>query len=240
MRSALFLLLAWLPLSAATQERVLIAVASNFAKAMTALQQDFQTSGSVQLNISYGSSGKHYAQILNGAPYDLFLAADRQRPSQLQRYLNTGGDSRKTYAIGQLVLWQPNVTGSTGPEALSNQARLAIANPKLAPYGLAAKQTLTALQKIGSDQPQLLIAESVGQAMQYVFSGNAALGFVAYAQILGQPKNNYWRVPENLHEPIEQQALLLSSAPAAKEFFDYLSSPAAQKIIQSHGYLPSH
>ncbi|MDD9892555.1 MAG: molybdate ABC transporter substrate-binding protein [Gammaproteobacteria bacterium] len=221
----------------AKDNSLLLAVASNFASPMQALAKQFESETGITLKVSLGSSGKHFAQISNGAPYDLFLAADAERPALLEAKNIGLPNSRFTYAIGQLALWQLGATEQVTANQLTDATRIAIANPKLAPYGLAAIQTLEKLGLQSSLKAALVTAENVSQARQYVYSRNAALGFVALSQVLDQPASEYWLVPQHYHQAIEQQAIVLSDRPEAQQLKAFLLSPATQRIIERYGYL---
>ena len=199
----------------ATEIRV--AVASNFTRAMTDLAHRFETNTGDKVNLVFGSTGKHYAQIINGAPFDAFFAADSKRPSRLEEQAYAVAGSRFTYATGKLILWSPKA-GNVGPAAKvltdGNFYYLAIANPKLAPYGRAAKEVLQSRGLWQAMQGKTVRGENIGQAFQFVKSGNAELGFIAYSQVKlpGQPvTGSYWLVPQELYTPIEQQAVLLKN-----------------------------
>lgn len=238
--------LAWaLP---APAEPVYVAVASNFLLPAKLLAERYEETSGQQITISSGSTGKLYAQIVNGAPYAIFLAANASEPKRLEtRGLAVAG-SRFTYAIGRLVLWSldpDRVTREKGADLIRNRdfARLAIPNPKIAPYGAAAFQTIRAL---GVDPDilgkRLVRGENVSQAYQFVAAGNADLGFVALSQLSDperSPEGSHWLIPDNLHEPIEQQAVLLTRAaedPAAEAFFEHLRSAEAAALIRAYGY----
>lgn len=227
--------------AAAAADTLRIAVASNFANAIAALAEHFEAQTGHTLSISFGSTGKHYAQIINGAPFDLFLAADAERPERLEREGRTIGNSRHTYAVGRLVVWAPQHDRLDLPAALSSDGvgRIAIANPRLAPYGRAAREALIALDLWEPLRPRLVRGENVGQAFQFVFSGNADIGFVASAQLkasAGGMRGARWAVPASLHAPIEQQAVLLRDSSAGRAFLAYLQSDVAQTLIQDAGY----
>lgn len=235
------ILLGLLPFSTSAEE-LRLAVASNFKSAMEALVRDFEGLGGHELSVSYGSTGKHYAQIVNGAPFDVFLAADAERPRRLENDGYGVAGSRFTYAIGTLVLWSPRKNHfSDGARALleGDFRFLAMANPLTAPYGAAAEQTLRRLGVWDELQDCIVRGENIGQAFGYVASGNAELGFVALSQLAGlgeAERGSTWLVPGSLHDPIEQQAILLADRPAAREFFDYLRSESAAAVIRAHGY----
>ena len=223
-----------------------VAVASNFLSAAKVLKADFEQRSSYQVNLVAGSTGKHYAQIFNGAPFDLFLAADARRPRLLEQQGRAVAGSRFSYAIGQLVLWSadPHLVDDQGKVlATDNYQRLAMANTKLAPYGRAAQQVLEALDQLPGASKEILRGENINQAFQFVHSGNAELGFVALSQLTlmarkngDQPLGSYWLVPGHLYDAIEQQVVQLSDTPAAGAFLAYLKSPAGRKIIARSGY----
>ncbi|PIE02241.1 MAG: molybdate ABC transporter substrate-binding protein [Acidobacteria bacterium] len=220
-----------------------IAVASNFSEAMKALAARYEEKTGLTVVISAGSSGKHYAQITHGAPFDLFFSADRLRPKLLEQENRIVQGSRVTYALGQLVLWSPNpkLIDSNG-EILKDISfsHIAIANPKLAPYGLAAQQTLQALNLWESMKDKLVLGENIGQTYQFVKSGNASLGFLAHSQIIrpgDAGRGSFWKVPENLYQPIEQQAVQLTDHPHAAAFLKFMKSKEALDLVHQYGYL---
>jgi molybdate transport system substrate-binding protein len=224
-----------------------LAVASNFVNTAQVLVLKFSEQTPYKVSISAASTGKFYAQIRQAAPFDVFLSADRQTP---ERLANEGFAIKETlfdYARGRLVFVSQAPGSSTSAEQLLRQAqfkKLAIANPELAPYGLAAKQTLEALGLLPKVQPRLVMGENIGQAAHFVFSGNADAGLLPRAfalETLEQKKlyQNSWLVPELLHQPIIQTAVLLTRGQhnqAARAFMQYLQLPEAQGIITSHGY----
>lgn len=230
------------PLQAAT---VNVAVASNFAATLRLLATAFNRESGHQLRISSASTGKLYAQIVQGAPYDVFLAADSDRPERLVHSGLAVADSRFTYARGRLLLWGPR-SGFAGDGAeILTQGRfrhLAIANPKTAPYGVAARQTLESLDLWEAIEPRLVRGENIGQAFQYVASGAAELGLVSRSQptALNAGAGYGWPVPSHLHTPIRQQAVLLmrgADNPAATTFLTFLRSDTAAALIAEAGYL---
>lgn len=224
--------------SIAIAAQIRVAVASNFAAAAKILQAQFQAQSQHTLSLSFGSTGKHYAQIKNGAPFDLFLAADAERPERLEREGFAVADNRFTYAVGQLVLWSSS-TRDLDEDTLSQGdfRYLAIANPKLAPYGRAAKQVLESLGLFAQLKDQMVYGENVGQAFAFVYSANAELGFVAQSQVLDKAAGeSYWKVPQTYYDPIEQQAILLSNNPAAAEFLLFLKNEKAKTIIANAGF----
>jgi len=190
----------------------------------------------------FGSTGKHYAQIKNGAPFDAFFAADVRRPEHLEKEGVALPGSRFTYAVGKVVLWSPR-TGYVDPQASVLERgefhHLAIANPKFAPYGKAAQEVLQERGLWGRLSGRLVRGENIGQTFQFVNSGNAELGFVAYSQVKrpNQPiEGSFWEVPQALYTPIEQQAVLLKDNEVARAFLSFVRSDEALKIIRDHGY----
>ena len=220
-----------------------IAVASNFAPAARQIGTQFEAETGHRVVLVAGSTGKHYAQIRKGAPFDLFFAADSHRPALLEEEGFGVPGSRFTYAVGKLVLWSSKPDRPVaGAEALESQEfrYLAIANPKLAPYGQAARQVLVSLGIWEALQGRLVFGENVGQAFHFVSSGNAELGFVALSQLSRsssaiQP-GSHWRVEVDLYDPIEQQALLVVESSAAQSFVDFVKSARGRSLIESFGY----
>lgn len=221
-----------------------VAVAANFAAPAKALIDRFMKTSEHQITLSTGSTGKLYAQIEHGAPFEVFLAADQERPARLEEQGLGVYGSRFTYAVGKLVLWsaQPELVDHHGDILKQGDfARLAIANPKLAPYGAAARETLQKLGVWSQVQPKLVMGENIAQTHQFVSTGNAELGFVALSQIQGEdkPTGSYWQVPGSLHTPIRQDAVLLARGKhneAAKQLLQYLRSEPAKALIESYGY----
>jgi molybdate transport system substrate-binding protein len=230
------------PLKAAT---VNVAVASNFAATLRLLATAFNRESGHQLRISSASTGKLYAQIVQGAPYDVFLAADSDRPERLVHLGLAAGDSRFTYARGRLLLWSPRSGFAGDGVEILTQGRfrhLAIANPKTAPYGVAARQALESLGLWETIEPRLVRGENIGQTFQYVASGAAELGLVSRSQLpaLNAGAGYDWPVPSHLHTPIRQQAVLLARGagnPAATDFLIFLRSDIAAALIAEAGYL---
>ena len=218
---------------AASKGEALVAVAANFARVAESLKPVFEASTGYSVIFASGSTGKLYAQITNGAPYDMLLAADQMRPQLLEQ---AGlGWERQTYARGLLTLWQPE-TGGIGEDTLrqGDFVHLAIANPALAPYGLAAREALMAMGLWEALQGRIVMGQNVGQAFALVASGNAELGLVAQSYATGQGAG--WPVPEGLYSPILQDAVLLSDNPAAVAFMAFLATEPAQEIIRAAGY----
>lgn len=239
------LLISQIGISAAAELKV--AVASNFAPTLKTLAFEFSKQTDQKILISAGSTGKLYSQILQGAPYDIFMAADGQRPQKLQKAGLAVDNIRFTYAIGQLVLWGgnsvPNYTDSNKQyftKRLKNHdfGYLAMANPKVAPYGLAALQVLEGLKLYGHLRGKIVRGENVGQTFHFVETGNAQFGFVALAQLIKTQKSvhSYWLVQQGLYTPIEQQLVLLKDSPQGHQFVAFLKSAEAKAIIQSDGY----
>jgi molybdate transport system substrate-binding protein len=219
-----------------------VATASNFRSAMTTLAREFeQTSGHRVVPI-YGSTGKHFAQIINGAPFDAFFAADTRRPERLEQDGLTVPGSRFTYARGRLVLWSPRTAYVDDHGHVLRQGKfrhLAIANPELAPYGAAARDVLESLGLWQTLSQRLVQGENIGQAFLFVRSGNAELGFVAWSQLASgaQPvEGSFWQVPENLYHPVDQQAVALTDSEATRTFMSFIRSEEAARIIRDHGY----
>jgi molybdate transport system substrate-binding protein len=226
-------------------DEVQVAVASNFAAPMKRIAADFAQDTGHQAQLAFGSTGKLYAQIRNGAPFEVFLAADDETPARLEKEGLAVPGSRFTYAVGRLALWsaQPGLVDTKG-EVLKRGgfAHLAIANPKLAPYGAAAIETLTALGLFDALRPKFVQGENIAQTHQFVVSGNAPLGFVALAQVTQDGRlasGSAWIVPAELHRPIRQDAALLDKGrgkPAAAALLDYLRGDKARAVIRGFGY----
>ncbi|MEM9572504.1 MAG: molybdate ABC transporter substrate-binding protein [Pseudomonadota bacterium] len=218
-------------------------MATNFKTTLEKLQTDFEARSGYALNLVSGSTGKLYAQIVNGAPYDVFLAADQARPERLVEDGQANGASRFTYAHGGLALWGPARDDVT-PDTLweTDVTRFALANPDLAPYGAASVQLLDRYERRDVFEPHLVYGESIGQTFAFLSTGNAELGFVAASQVLALPepdRGGYWLVPRQLHDPIAQDAVLLKRGTGnrvAAAFLTYLRSDDARKIIRESGY----
>lgn len=228
-------------LASARADEIHVAVASNFTAAMQTIAARFEAQSGERVVLAFGSTGRHYAQIVNGAPFDAFFAADARRPALLEQAGLAVPGSRFTYARGRLVLWSPRAgyVDAQG-EVLDNGFRhLAIANPRLAPYGRAAEEVLRALGLWSRVYDRLVRGENVAQAFQFVASGNAELGFVAAAQ-LKQPGagvgGSRWEVPESLYSPITQQAVLLADKAAARALLAYVRGPEGRRLVEQYGY----
>lgn len=226
---------------------VSVAVAANFAGTLDELGSAFHAVSGHTLRLSAGSTGKLYAQIRNGAPFDVLLAANAEHPRRLEQDGLAVAGSRFTYARGQLALWSrdPGRVDGAGQVLHAGAFRhLAIANPAIAPYGAAAQQALERLGLWERLAPRIVRGEDIGQTFQFVRSGNAEIGLVALAQIRqleGGARGSWWLVPAGLYDPIEQQAVLLARGgdnPAARALLEFLRGRAARAIIQAHGYAP--
>ena len=222
-----------------------VAVAANFAAPMEEIAQAFNKATGHQLKISAGASGKFYAQIRNGAPFQVFLSADDEKPARLEKDGLAVPGSRFTYAIGKLVLWSanPNLVDANGKILESYRFnKLAIANPKTAPYGAAAIETLSALKLKSRLEPKFVMGENISQTYQFVDSGNAQIGFIALSQVTRNNQlrsGSLWLVPEQLYAPIRQDAVLLvagQDSVAARQLLFFLKSDTALRIIKSYGY----
>jgi len=229
-------------LSPARADDIRLAVSSNFSEPIREIARQFEKRTGHRVDISLGSTGKHYTQILNGAPFDIFFAADATHTERLEREKRAIADSRFTYAIGKIVLWSPTpgVVDHDGQVLTHGSFRhLAIANPDLAPYGKAAAEVLSARQVRDKLASRLVRGENISQTLQFVKSGAAELGFVAYSQVRhadGAVDGSFWLPPTSLYQPIEQQAVLLTDRDAARAFMTFVKSAAARRIIVTYGY----
>ncbi len=224
---------------------VQVAVAANFAAPLQAIASQFEADSGYRVIAAYGATGQLYAQISNGAPFEVLLAADQETPARLEAEGLALAGSRFTYATGELVLWsaRPGYVDEQGQVLRQGGFHhLAIANPKAAPYGAAA---LSVLEHLGLRQTlatKLVEGQSIGQALQFVASGNAELGFVALSQVYLDGRISHgsaWRVPAELHAPLRQDALLLvrgAGNPAALALLEYLKGPQAAQIMRAYGY----
>jgi molybdate transport system substrate-binding protein len=224
---------------------VQVAVAANFAGPFEKIAADFAAETGHKAIASVGATGKFYAQIKNGAPFEVLLAADDETPKKLIAEADGVAGSQFTYARGKLVLWSatPGLVDDKGAVLTkSDITHIAICDPKLAPYGLAAEEALKASKLYDIVKPKFVTAESIAQAFQFVASGNAEIGFVALSQVAvpGKPQQgSYWIVPANLYSPIQQDALLLKKGeanPAAIALLKYLKGDKARAVIKSYGY----
>ena len=225
-------------------EEVVAAVAANFAAAMARIEPGFEQTTGHQLTLVLGSSGKLTAQIQQGAPFDVLLSADVERPELLAKSGLGVPASRFTYATGRLALWSPDPRAISADGAAYLRAgsfrHLAIANPAVAPYGVAARQVLEKLGLWTTVQDRIVRGEDIGQVYAMVASGAAEAGFVALSTVLTGPKpGSQWTVPQDLYPPLQQDAILVTRArnnPAARALLDYLKSPPARAMIAELGY----
>ncbi|MNH11578.1 Molybdate-binding periplasmic protein precursor [compost metagenome] len=244
-RFALAALATFMTFNSAWADEVQVAVAANFTAPIQAIAKDFEKDTGHTLVAAYGATGQFYAQIKNGAPFEVFLAADDSTPAKLENEGASVKGSRFTYATGTLALWSatPGYVDDKGEVLKKNSFKhLAIANPKAAPYGLAATQVLDKLQLTDAIKGKIVEGQSITQAFQFVSTGNAELGFVALSQIYKDGKvttGSAWIVPSTLHDPIRQDAVILNKgkdSAAAKALVEYLKGPKAAAVIKSYGY----
>ncbi|MGZ8173233.1 MULTISPECIES: molybdate ABC transporter substrate-binding protein [Methylobacter] len=236
------LLLATSISSAAT---TLVAVAANFAKPMTEIAEAFEKSTGHKANLSFGSSGKFVSQFENGGPFEVFLSADDKGPIKLEQSGLAVPNTRFTYALGKLVLWSatPGLVDVQG-QVLSKGGfkHIALADPKLAPYGAAAVEVMKNRGLFDKLQPLFVQGENIAQTHQFVSTGNAELGFVAFSQVIDNGKiagGSGWIIPSDLYKPIRQDAILMKAGaenPAAPALLNFLKSPEALAIIRKYGY----
>ena len=224
---------------------VQVAVAANFTEPAKQIAAEFTRDTGHLAKLSFGSTGKFYTQITNGAPFEMLLAADDSTPARLEREGHAVNGSRFTYAVGTLVLWSSKATFvDAGGEVLKSGRfnKLSIANPKTAPYGAAAVETLKKLNLLEAVQPKFVQGENISQTLQFVSTGNADLGFVALSQVFQDGRitgGSAWLVPAEMHDPILQDAVILKrgeSNPAASALQAYLKGDKARAIIRRFGY----
>jgi molybdate transport system substrate-binding protein len=219
-----------------------VAVAANFTEPAKEIAAAFKAKTGHTATLSFGASGQFYTQMAHGAPYEVFLSADAERPKKAEEEGLAVKGTRYTYAFGRLVLYSktPGLVDAKGAVLKSDKfAKLAIADPTAAPYGAAAIQTMRKLGIYDALASRIVRGSSITQAYQYVATGNAELGFVALSQVIDEPGGSRWVVPAADHAPIEQQAVLLKTGeknPAARAFVTFLKSPAAIAIIKRYGY----
>ena len=224
----------------AAAEPLRIAVASNFYSTLNLIKKEYEKNVPDSISLISGSTGKLYAQILHSAPYDIFMAGDSARPEKLERAGLIYPDSRTTYATGKIALWSPKQTGNHLLSLLQsgNFQKLAIANPKIAPYGQAARQVLEKLELYSSIKSKLVYGENISQTYQFVQSGGAELGFVALSQLM-QTHQHYWIIPDHYYKPLEQQLVILKSSnqrQRAQDFIEFLRQDTIRQLISSRGY----
>jgi len=244
-RNMLFALVVLILSPMACADEVQVAVAANFTAPMKAIAAEFEKATGHKAQLSFGATGKFYAQIRNGAPFQVFLSADDETPAKLEQEGLAVQGSRFTYAVGTLALWsaRPDFVDAKG-EVLSRGsfAHLAVANPKLAPYGAAAMETLDKLGLTSKLQAKFVQGENIAQTYQFVMSGNAELGFVALSQIMKDGRigsGSAWIVPAEMHRPIRQDAVILAPGrdnAAANALLRFLRTRAVLAIIRSYGY----
>jgi molybdate transport system substrate-binding protein len=244
MKTASLLALALFP-AAVLADEVQVAVAANFTAPLQQIAPGFEQATGHKIVPAFGATGKFYAQIRNGAPFEILLAADDETPTKLVKENAAVAGSQFTYAKGKLVLWSAKeaIVDAKG-EVLKKAGfdHLALANPKLAPYGAAAVEAMKALGVYDTLSPKFVTAENIGQTYQFVKSGNALLGFIALSQVTKENKitaGSAWVVPANLYQPIKQDAVMLEkgkSKPAAEALMKYLQGDQAKAVIKSYGY----
>jgi len=243
--TALATLIAAFAFSSANADEVQVAVAANFTAPIQAIAADFEKDTGHKLVAAYGATGQFYTQIKNGAPFEVFLSADDTTPQKLEAEGDTVKGSRFTYAVGTLALWsaKEGYVDDKGAVLKTNAYQhLSIANPKAAPYGLAATQVLAKLDLTDATKAKIVEGQSITQAYQFISTGNAELGFVALSQIYKDGKltsGSAWIVPADLHDPIKQDAVILNKGKdnaAAKALIEYLKGPKAAAVIKSYGY----
>ncbi|MDO8278298.1 MAG: molybdate ABC transporter substrate-binding protein [Burkholderiaceae bacterium] len=225
-------------------EQVQVAVAANFTAPMRKIAAAFEADTGHKAVLSFGATGKFYAQIRSGAPFQVFLSADEATPARLAKEGAAVAGSRFTYAIGRLALWsaEPGRVDDKGEVLRTALPRIAIAEPRLAPYGAAAVQTLTHMGLLQKLQPRFVTGESIAQVYQFAATGNATVGFVALSQIMidGRvARGSVWLVPAEWHAPIRQDAIILTPGkdkPGASALAAYLRGIKARAIMRSYGY----
>lgn len=230
----------------AQADAVSVAVAANFSGPMKRISAEFEKTSGHKVALSFGSTGKFYAQVKAGAPFEVLLAADDETPGKMEQEGMAVKDSHFTYAIGKLVLWSAKeaiVDGNGDILKRGSFEHLAVANPKLAPYGAAGVQTLQALSVYDAIAPKLVQGENIAQTYQFVATGNALLGFVALSQVIGEDgkakSGSAWIVPEKYYTQIRQDAVLLEKGKnktAAVELLKFLKTSYAARVIESYGY----
>lgn len=230
---------------AAHADEVQVAVAANFTAPMQKIAAEFEKDTGHRAVLAFGATGKFYAQISNGAPFEVFLAADDETPARLEKDALVVPGSRFTYAMGKLVLWSSREDGVDGRgEVLKTGAfrHIAVANPKAAPYGAAALQAMGRLGLLQALQPKFVQGENIAQTYQFIATGNAELGFIALSQVYKDGRiagGSAWLVPASLYDPIRQDAAILArgrSKPAATALVGYLKTDKVRAIIKSYGY----
>jgi molybdate transport system substrate-binding protein len=227
--------------SAAHADQTNVAVAANFTDAATEIAQAFKERTGHEAILSFGSTGQLYTQITQDAPFEVFLAADDERPRKAEGEGLAVPGSRFTYAIGKIVLWSkdPDLVQGEATLRRGDFTKIAIANPAAAPYGAAAVQAMRALGVYDPLEPKIVQGNNIAQTYQFVETANAELGFVALSQVVSADDGSRWEVPADLYEPIRQDAVLLENgadSEAAKAFVEFLRGPEAAPIIAKYGY----
>ncbi|SHF07608.1 molybdate transport system substrate-binding protein [Microbulbifer donghaiensis] len=238
-RALLLACLAFVPVAQATDCQLRVAAAASFRPALEALLPEFEATAQCKVQINSGSSGVLYQQALHGAPFDLFLSADRERPELLERQDKIVPGSRRTYALGLLALWLPDSAEKTSETIRGWSDTIVIADPKVAPFGVAARQVLQSLGLWDGKRAQLARAHNAGQAYLMLDAGHGQLGFVAASQMVAAGRDNYWLLPQDLYQPIEQQLVVLRqsrNADRAQALADYLLSGAVRARLAELGY----
>lgn len=217
------------------------AVAANFTRPAEELGKAFTAKTGDTVTFSFGATGQLYTQISQAAPFEVFLSADTKRPAQAVTEGLAVDGTAFTYAVGKVVLYSPSIDVTDGEAVLKADAfqHLSVADPKTAPYGAAGVETLEKLGLIEAVSAKLVTGENISQALQFIDSGNAELGFVALSQVIDKPATQVWRVPADLYAPILQDAVLTKAGennPAAKAFLEFLQSDEGKAIIEKYGY----
>jgi len=223
------------------RQEVRVAVAANFTEPVKEIGAMFEQASGDKLVLSFGATGQFYAQISQGAPFDVLLAADKATPDRAISEGHARAGSAYTYAVGKLVLFSKSGELVKGEATLKEArfANIAIANPLTAPYGVAAVETLRALGVYDAIQPKIVRGNNIAQTFQFIETGNAELGFIALSQVIFVPGGSRWIVPATLHTPIAQDAVLLRAGEnntAAKAFLAFLKGPEARAVIEKYGY----
>jgi molybdate transport system substrate-binding protein len=245
MKRLSILLLALFALASARADEVQVAVAANFTGPMQVIAPLFERDTGHKAVLSFGATGKFYAQITNGAPFEVLLSADDETPARLVKESQAVAGTQFTYAIGTLVLWSadPKLVDAKG-EVLKKGGfkHLAVANPKTAPYGAAGMQVMDKLGVTETLKPLFVQGENISQTHQFISTGAAELGFIAYSQVIKNGRigsGSGWMVPRKLYDPIRQDAVILAKGkdkPASVALLDYLKGPKATAVIKSFGY----
>jgi len=238
----LAVLLAALSADQALSADINVAVAANFTEPAKEIAAVFKQKTGHEAILSFGSSGQFYSQITQGAPFQVFLSADDVRPKKLAEEGMAVANTRFTYAIGKLVLWSktPNLVNGAETLKAATFAKLSICNPTAAPYGAAAVEAMKSLHLYEALQPKLVEGATITQAYQFVETGNAELGFIALSQLKGNDAGSRWLVPQELYNPIRQDAILLKNGAAndaAIAFIGFLKGTEARAIIEKYGYV---